>query len=168
MAISRNLVGRESVARVQIPPSPPEKAPTEPRVRSGLFPFWRRGCFAKSRSPQGGVGETMPQASFRASHRLGATNSIAARRQCVHLLRQALAQHILCCAFCISCPSSISKIPPKKYRNKNAPTLLAAVHLLYFLCLFLAHWGQPLPQALFLIIACQLYPHALHIHHALW
>ena len=49
MAISRNLVGRESVAWVQIPPSPPEKAPTEPRVRSGLFPFWRRGCFAKPR-----------------------------------------------------------------------------------------------------------------------
>ena len=48
--VTRNLVGRESVAWVQIPPSPPEKAPTELRVRSGLFPFWRRGCFAKSRS----------------------------------------------------------------------------------------------------------------------
>ena len=57
--------------------------------------LWRRRCFARSRSPQGGVAEDARFAKqmepFRRQGQLHSkpqacvTNSIAARRQCVHL-----------------------------------------------------------------------------------
>ena len=73
MAISRNLVGRESVAWVQIPPSPPEKPQPNLAFGRGFFHSGVEGALRNHVAAKRRRGK-VAQPPSSASRRLGATN----------------------------------------------------------------------------------------------